>query len=694
MKKGLVYLVLFVFLIILNQISAGVYFSQPESVYNLGDLIKININIDPVKEIPLKIELVCDGDSTLVYYGVSEENKEITIPLNYFYLKEIKGGDCYFQSDYGEIYKSRGFKISNKLNVRLDIDNLVVNPGDRVNITGTAKRLNGIGINGELNLTIPLLKLIDNKIADNEDNETENNETNETENNETESNEEIKEFNAGNFIGKIENGEFSISFDVPENAPAGDYRIDVYAYEKVEDKITSEGLAIANLKVSQILKEINIAIETQNIDPNQDFKFIPLLTDQTGEQISEEVSIIITNPKEERIYEKIVKSGESSVYKIPANLNAGYYKISASSGELINEKTFYINEKAIVSFEIKNNTLIVTNIGNIPYNKDIEIELNGKPFIRKVELELEKSQEFKLTGDGEYNIKIRDGENEITKSGVSLTGHAVDVKALGNSTLLKTPLVWIFFIIVLGAGVLFFFRNVLKKKSFAYPLEGRIKEKLKKLKRKKEVNLNEKEQGKGTQPLVSPKEAEKVLVLNGQKNKVSIIVLKIKNKLSKISKHNLNLILEKTHGKGVIYESGDYVLIILTPLITRTFKNEIEAAKIAEKITTLLNQYNKKFKEKIEFGIAIGSGDIINKSENEKLKFTSLGSFMNQTKKIAGASSGEILMTKEAFERGSTEIKADKSKINEDEVYKIKRVIDHEENREFINEFLKRMEKK
>ena len=52
-------------------------------------------------------------------------------------------------------------------------------------------------------------------------------------------------------------------------------------------------------------------------------------------------------------------------------------------------KRFFVVEKAIASFELINETLIITSIGNIPYNKGVEIELNGKTFVKIVELGLE-----------------------------------------------------------------------------------------------------------------------------------------------------------------------------------------------------------------------------------------------------------------------------------------------------------------
>ena len=89
-------------------------------------------------------------------------------------------------------------------------------------------------------------------------------------------------------------------------------------------------------------------------------------------------------------------------------------------------------------------------------------------------------------------------------------------------------------------------------------------------------------------------------------------------------------------------------------------KNEVEAAKAAEKIKLVLQEHNKKFKDKIEFGIGINSGKIINKIEDKTLKFTALGNLISGAKRIADSSNEQVLVTKEAYERGINEIKAEK----------------------------------
>ena len=112
-----------------------------------------------------------------------------------------------------------------------------------------------------------------------------------------------------------------------------------------------------------------------------------------------------------------------------------------------------------------------------------------------------------------------------------------------------------------------------------------------------------------------------------------------------------------------------------------------------QKILRILKEHNKKFKEKIEFGIGIHSGDVINKVVDKKLKFTALGNLLPGAKRLAEASDGNILMTKETYESAINDIKAVKKKTKDGEVYEIQGVVDREQNKAFIDGFDKVVQK-
>lgn len=740
-KKGplitLILCILSVFLI--SNVSAGIYFSQLDSVYNLGDMVEMGVNVSPENEGPLKIVLFCDNNSLDIYKGAPTEL--IQLPLTSLWMNGMTG-DCYFRGYYGGGTKdSTSFKISKKLEVSLYTTSFFAKPGEAIKISGNVKRLNGEGIDGDIEIDVPLL---------------------------SGSNSSSKEA----VYGRISRGEFSVDYIVKKDTPSGDYRIDVLAFETTGIEKTSEGVAVASLQVYQALKNIDIALDTQNIDPGNKISFKPILNDQSDNPMYGDVAIEIKDENQNSIFERIVKSGDTVEYTVPSNTTSGYYEIDASTDSASKVKKFYVAEKQLVAFELVNGTLIVTNIGNVPYNKSIQIDINGKTLVQKINsLMPGEKKEYKLKGEQESNsIKVSDGVSELQMDNVilpvakesSITGAFVGISQLTN-----TPIIWIIILVILAAIILFFFRDVFKKKSVAYPAPIKTRDninvtssptKIIKLDNKgREIKGDEgisrvlpfnsvkkevmergeiKSYGKSGSGPYSPlqrhgslekksvipvlekpqlplldtpaplsqgvriigkkkekflNEAEQVLVTDGQKNRAAIIALKIKNSINKFSKENLEKAIEHVYDKkGAVYEHGNMIFVIFSPIITKSFRNEIEAAKDAERIAAGLKEHNRKFNDKIEFGIAVNSGEIINKIEDRKLKFTSLGTLTIAAKKLAELSHGEVLMTKEAYEKAMAEVKADKKIINGTEVYEVKKVADYEKNKKFINDFLKR----
>ncbi|MBD3252799.1 hypothetical protein GF386_03650 [Candidatus Pacearchaeota archaeon] len=702
MKKRIVMLIVFSILMI-NTVHAGIYFSDLEEAYNLGDRINLEVTVDPfLEEHLLEVNLVCDEEEVIDFNNYPDENGIVNIkfPLNYFTIQEA-GGECYFTADYGDEkdIKSKKFEISKRLDVKLDTEAFFANPGEEILVSGEATRINSAGVNGSVEIKIPLLSLKNDHGSEEINSSEEVEETNSSENetSEEDESEEVPEIDNGVFHGKVKNGRFSVSSRLDDDIPAGDYRIDVVVYETSGDRRTSEGVAMANLEIFQVLNEVDIALSKQNIDPGEELNFKPLLMDQTGLQINDEVSVIIRDENSNRVFEQISNSKDTFIYKIPANMSSGYYEIEVSSEGVSAVKKFYINSKQIASFDIMNKSLVVTNIGNIPYKKDIQIELNGKPYVKKLNLNLGESREFKLTGaNEEYNIRISDGEKEVSEEGIFLTGYSAGVKTVSENSLnLKTPMIWIFIILILIAVILFLSRNIFKKKSFAYPFKGKFSFK------KKTNTIKHDEQGKVireadvkkigfAKKTEMPTEAQHTHVLKGERSRASIIALKIKNKIEKSSKKSLEKAMEPVYEKkGAVYEQGDYIYIIFSPLGTKSFKNDSEAAKVAEKIKMMLDAHNTKSEEKIDYGIAVGRGDIINKIEHGKLRFTALGDFLTGIKKLASNSEKQVLVSKDIYESGMSEVRAEKK----GEFYELKKVINSDKNKKFIENFLKRMEK-
>ncbi len=648
----LIALLLIFSIFLISEVSAEIWFtSQPKPLYNIGDNLEISISVSQAGE-QIKVELVCGSESKIFFvkYLVNETTVSIFQPLTKSFLWNMKGNCKITVLSRQEEAESSSFVISNSVFLRLGTDNLNYNPGESVNIEGEAEKENSQLLNGFFELDF----------------------------------EEV-----GIFVGTINNGKFQSNFTLPENIAAGSYLIKIKAYEKEGEEITNAGEKQASINVKQMPKKIDIALNNQNVKPGNNLNFKIILLDQSGNTINGDVSYLIEDSEENSLSKSLIKTDKDETFFIEKNLSPGYYKIKASSSNIYSERQFYVEENEEVEFKIVNGTLIVRNIGNIKYNKAVQVKINDIVEIINPELDVGEEKKYRLEApDGEYSVLITDGTNSLSNEGTALTGGAISVKEAGGTFLRKGKnLAWIFIILVLGMFIFVASRRTLKKK-FVLSEPGSLGS--------EGARGGVIKVGKANEKLVMQKdirEAEHSVVIRGQKQNAALMCIKIKNEIGNASKENLKKVLEKSYeNKAAVYKSGNYAIAIFSPLITKTFKNYVPAVKTALDIARALQENNRKFEEKIDFGMSVHSGDIVNRLQENKLLFTSLGNATLLAKKIADISDGEVLLSKEIHERTLSEIKTDKKEKAGLEVFTINRLTDTERNKNFIQDFLKRQE--
>lgn len=646
----LVLSVLAIFLI--PTVFAEVWFvSQPEPIYSIGDELKTYISVSYLRE-QLKAELSCVDESKFIFlkFLVNESTVEILQPLTKSFLQNAKGR-CKIVLEYGgDSAESSDFLISDSVFLEAGIEKQSYAPGEEIIIRGKAEKINNKLLEGFFELSFSKINLVT--------------------------------------TGSVKNGKFETNITLPEGTAAGNYLIEIKAYEKEGEEITNIGETKLIANVKQVPKKIDFALNSQSIKPGNNLEFKVILYDQSEGTIEGEASFVIENSKEEPLLKSLTKIGKSESFSVEKNLSLGEYKIKAYSSGIYGERQFYVEENEEVEFKIIDGTLIVKNIGNVKYDNAIQVEIDDTVEIINDEIEAGEEKKYGLLApEGDYDIIITDGKTSLNSRGVGLTGGVIAIKEMEKSFFARNKvLAWLFLIFVMGMFIFVSGRRVLKKKFvlFDKPLIG---------KRKETKGVIKAGEDKGIVVIKAPREAEHSLVLKGQKQETPLICLKIKNELSKVARENLDKVIEKVYEKkGVVYKSGEYTISIFSPLITRTFKNYVPAIKTAQDIAKALQDYNKKFRDKIDFGIAVHNGNIVSVVEQNKLKFTSLGNTLTLAKRLAELSQKEVLLSKEIHEKTLADVKADKLNIQGFEVYTIKRVADVERNEKFISEFLKRQE--
>jgi len=666
-KTRLLLTVLMLTLFLFPLISAKIIINQqPEEIYNLGDVISIPVEIVASRDTlgSLNINLICQGEEVNYKIGIpplSSGEKYITdiyVPLIKNEIGELKG-ICKVEIYLGEDSAlTNEFRISDLILLKTDFQVLEFDPGENLLIEGQATRENNKPINGFIELSI------------------------------VEGNTSIL-----SHLETISNSLFLINTSLPKDIRAGALLLKLNAYETDPNgETTNKGFLNQNIRINQIPTSLEIVFESEEVEPGTNLRVKAVLHDQTGEKIPSTSTIIIKNENDKTMEQTEIATDEFFEFPVLYNEAPSKWKVIIASNELTSESFFTILEKESIDIEIINRTLIITNTGNVLYDKKALIKINNETLNIDIYLEVDKSQKYIITApDGKYQVEVTAGDSVVSAE-VVLTGKTIDVKKAPGTigSLVKYPFVWIFMILILGFVVFIVFKKGSKKTFIGYP-----------------SSKTKKKPGKSKfVPLVkgslvnSRNKAELSLSIKGDKQNVSVIALNIKNlKEIQSKKGNIEGTLQKTVGiaeenKAATYESHNTLFFILAPTKTRTFKNEKIALEVAHKIKEILIHHNKMFKQKINFGISLNYGTIVAKQEQESLKFMSLGTLISVAKKISSLANEDILLSEKMNDILGSHVKTTKQEKHGIDVYSIKEIRNVEEHKKFIRNFLDRIEGK
>jgi hypothetical protein len=654
--------------------SAEIIFTkQPLEVYNLGDILETSILLTTNEGIydDMHISLLCEtheervSERRIYLEPNNQESLDEPIPL----IKRFIGnslGVCkikaVLEGSIQSVVFSDEFEISNSLIVESGVEKAEYSPGEEVVVSGRVTKKNGNPVGGYVNMTLVL--------GDQKGNVTEDK----------------------NYEGTINQGSFLISFPLSQTLKAGSYLINLQVYEKDPlGEITSKGLNNHDISVIQVPTNLEVFFDNSEVEPGSDLKVKGILHDQSGEKIN---SVVILTVKDEnnKILEQIEKAtDEFFEFPIEYNEPPEEWSVVAVSNKITSEAPFNITMNEKVEFEVVNETLILTNVGNIFYNKTVVVKLGEETINIKPELELDEIKKYSLSApDGEYEFEILSdgGESRITGS-VILTGRAVGVKKLsGLGVLLVYPIAWLFIFLVLG-----FVGFMLYRKGFKKTLLGKISRF-----RSKEKSIFNSE-GKTDSVSSANKKAEMSLSIKGDKQTVSMVAINLKNhedikKNSGVVEETFDKIISVAEeSDAYLYKNKENLFFILAPLITKTFKNENAALQISQKVVETIKNHNKLSKQKIDFGIGINNGDIVATLDGNVLKFMAFGHLLTDSKKISSLSKGEIYLSKTFRERTPSGVKTKKIEGEKTEAYKVQSVKENpEKHKKFISEFIKRLE--
>ena len=651
---------------------AQISLEEPADYYNLGDKLYVTINgIIGEDSGNLNVDLICDNDVTNLLKISSRAfstTSEQTYSLPYKYLTkedlEIENvtiilGNCQLKATMGtNTHNTKTFVISKNLLVDLSKNKALFNPGDNLILAMDVSKQDGNLFNGFYKVSGLF-----------------------SEEGEIESNKEL-------------------IFEIPENSEAGEITINVEIYDYDYDRNKqNQQIEEMTIKINQVPTSIITGFSKQTISPEETITLTSELKDQSGEEIKKELILKVKSPTGE-LEEYTLTSGGFVEIEFPSDATAGIWEvISYYNNNLESElENFEVLEVPKLDYTITGGIVTVTNIGNALYEGNINISIGDHEKIFYVKLQEGLSKTFNLEApEGEYEINIYGEENSYTES-TFLTGNAVSIEDEGRNINYNWIILIVSIIIVLLIAGLWIHKESKKAKEKPAKIKRSRKEKKQEVVQvyqEKEKAKRIKKKGKEFDFKKEGNSAESALVLKGTKSATSIIAINVKNhdSLKPITKENLyGIVTNAIKEKGVLEYKDGFIFVLFNPMVTRTYHNEILAVQAAETINKELETYNKKYKDKVEYGIGVHSGDLVVNKEKNKLQYTGLEDTIPMTKKIATLRDGELLISEAIRNKMLRKIKTEEvDKINTKPIYKVKEIKNLAGDEEKLKDILKRM---
>lgn len=240
---------------------------------------------------------------------------------------------------------------------------------------------------------------------------------------------------------------------------------------------------LSSLVVAQ--NKISIEPLKERYSGSEKIGFKVSLYDSQNNPISDEVLVVVNDSENINSIAKTITSNKPEEIDLGSNAPYGYWKITATykdknTNEIIEGKAlFFVESDETASFELTGDNLIITNIGNTPYSKAIQILIGDTAGSKKIEnLGVGEKISFRLIApDGEYNIRITDGKTTISREKVALTGDAIGIlderlnqaasgitSGAGKGSIFRTSFAYIFVLVIFATAILLAVERKYKRK--------------------------------------------------------------------------------------------------------------------------------------------------------------------------------------------------------------------------------------
>jgi len=376
--------------------------NNPKDEYLLGERVAATFKVtgDELDGL-FKLTLVCD-DANLDYFidlvtlGASQV-KEIVAPE--LRLQESMKGACFLKAVVSTLDKrlvdsfdSSSFEVKNKFDITLTTDKAEYDPEDEVMLTGNLELhyddIQSIAVNVDFD-------------------------------------DKTQKLNITQKTFEVSLGEF-------ENSSSGKHALFVIA----EDSFGNRGEELIYINVAAIPTRISAETDAGKYDPLETVDLIASIYDQTDILIEgKDIKVTILDDDNDPIFDATLLSGGNLKYQIPRFSSHGVYKIELEYDELSTEINFEVGIVDDVEVTLGDQVAVVTNIGNVVYDRRLNVNLVGdKTYAIDKHIKLKPGEEITIdlskevpAGDYEVSVPIEKNVEDSAEEAVAeqITGQVV-----------------------------------------------------------------------------------------------------------------------------------------------------------------------------------------------------------------------------------------------------------------------------
>jgi hypothetical protein len=200
---------------------------------------------------------------------------------------------------------------------------------------------------------------------------------------------------------------------------------------------------LSSLILAQEYKmEISAIPEDKIFGPEETVQIKITLYDLNNNLINDEVSIIFEDIKRTKVKEATILSNKFEKIELTNEAISGEGKIIARYKDSEITESFFMKENELAKFEITDEILKITNIGNTKYRREVYITIGKTTGVKNPEIDIGKFATYRLVApEGIYNIKISDGVSQSLEIGeIRLTGTGKAIGALDEQVSKRSPL--------------------------------------------------------------------------------------------------------------------------------------------------------------------------------------------------------------------------------------------------------------